>query len=79
VQLIAIGMDQPSKLRETMQHDKLDYTLLSDSDATAAKGFGIAYKVDHATLALRASSVSCMRIQILKYVLRQPKFLKLPS
>jgi peroxiredoxin len=51
VQLIAIGMDQPSKLRETMQHDKLDYTLLSDSDATAAKGFGIAYKVDDATLA----------------------------
>ena len=51
VQLIAIGMDQPSKLRETMQHDKLDYTLLSDSDATAVKAFGIAYKVDDATLA----------------------------
>jgi len=51
VQIIAIGMDQPSKLRETMQHDKLDYTLLSDSDATAVKAFGIAYKVDDATLA----------------------------
>jgi peroxiredoxin len=51
VQLIAIGMDQPSKLRETMQHDKLDYLLLSDSDATAVKAFGIAYKVDDVTLA----------------------------
>ena len=51
VQLIAIGMDQPSKLRETMQHDKVDYTLLSDSDASAVKAFGIAYKVDDDTLA----------------------------
>jgi peroxiredoxin len=50
VQLIAISMDQPSKLRETMQKDRLDYTLLSDSDATAAKAFGISFKVDDATL-----------------------------
>jgi len=50
VQLIAISMDQPSKLRETMQKDKLDYTLLSDSDARAVKAFGISYKVDDATL-----------------------------
>ena len=51
VQLIAISMDQPGKLRETMQKDKLDYTLLSDSDANAVKAFGISYKVDDATLA----------------------------
>ena len=38
VQLIAISMDQPSKLRETMQKDKLDYTLLSDSDAKRREG-----------------------------------------
>ena len=50
MQLIAISMDQPSKLRETMQKDKLDYTLLSDSDAKAVKAFGISYKVDDATL-----------------------------
>src|SRR5271156_6297089 len=50
VQIIAVGMDQPSKLRETMQKDKLDYMLLSDSDATAVKAFGIAYTVDNATL-----------------------------
>jgi peroxiredoxin len=50
VQLIAISMDQPSKLRETMTKDKLDYTLLSDSDANAVKAFGISYKVSDATL-----------------------------
>jgi peroxiredoxin len=50
VQLIAISMDQPSKLRETMEKDKLDYTLLSDSDASAVKAFGISYKVDDATV-----------------------------
>ena len=50
IQLIAISMDQPSKLRETIQKDKLDYTLLSDSDASAVKAFGISYKVDDATL-----------------------------
>src|SRR5271170_5998057 len=42
VQLIAISMDQPSKLRETMQKDKLDYTLLSVSDASVVKAFGSA-------------------------------------
>jgi peroxiredoxin len=50
VQLIAISMDQPSKLRETLQKDKLDYTLLSDSDANAVKAFGISYLVADATL-----------------------------
>jgi peroxiredoxin len=50
VQLIAISMDQPSKLRETLQKDKLDYTLLSDSDASAVKAFGISFKVSDATL-----------------------------
>ena len=50
VQLIAISMDQPGKLRETLQKDKLDYTLLSDSDAKAVEAFGISYKVADATL-----------------------------
>src|SRR5271170_4341638 len=51
VQLIAISMDQPSKLRETSEKDKLDYTLLSDSDASAVKAFGISFVVDDAMLA----------------------------
>jgi peroxiredoxin len=45
-QLLAISMDQPSKLRETPNRDKLDYRLLSDSEAVAAKAFGIAFQVE---------------------------------
>jgi peroxiredoxin len=47
-QLLAISMDQPSKLRETPNRDKLGYRLLSDSDAMAAKAFGIAFQVEDA-------------------------------
>jgi len=50
VQLLAISMDQPSKLRETPNRDKLGYRLFSDSDANAVKAFGIAFKVDDATV-----------------------------
>jgi peroxiredoxin len=49
-QLVAISMDQPSKLKATPDREKLHYRLLSDSDATAAKAFGIAFKVDDATV-----------------------------
>jgi peroxiredoxin len=49
-QLLAISMDQPSKLKATPDREKLHYRLLSDSDATAIKAFGIAFKVDDATL-----------------------------
>ncbi len=50
VQLLAISMDQPSKLRETPHREKLHYQLFSDSDAVAARAFGIAFKVDDATV-----------------------------
>jgi len=50
VQLVAISMDQPSKLKATPDREKLHYRLLSDSDAAAAKAFGIAFKVDDATV-----------------------------
>jgi len=49
-QLLAISPDQPSKLKETPDREKLGYRLLSDSDATAAQAFGIAFKVDDATV-----------------------------
>ncbi len=49
-QLLAISMDQPSKLKATPDREKLHYRLLSDSDAAAAKAFGIAFKVDDATV-----------------------------
>ncbi|MCL4179700.1 MAG: AhpC/TSA family protein [Verrucomicrobia bacterium] len=45
-QLLAISMDQPSKLRETPNRDQLGYRLLSDSEALAAKAFGIAFQVE---------------------------------
>ena len=47
-QLLAISMDQPAKLRETPNRDQLGYRLLSDSDALAAKAFGIAFQVEDA-------------------------------
>jgi len=48
-QLLAISPDQPSKLREKPELQKLTYTLLSDSPMDAAKGFGIAFELDAAT------------------------------
>ena len=50
VQLLAISMDQPAKLKATPDRGKLHYRLLSDSDATAATAFGIAFKVDDKTV-----------------------------
>lgn len=50
VQLLAISMDQPSKLKATPDREKLHYRLLSDSDAAAATAFGIAFKVDDKTV-----------------------------
>ncbi|MBA4149033.1 MAG: AhpC/TSA family protein [Verrucomicrobia bacterium] len=49
-QLLAISMDQPSKLKETPDRENLGYRLLSDSDASAIKAFGLAFKVDDATV-----------------------------
>ena len=50
VQLLAISPDQPAKLRTTPKRDQLGYRLLSDSAALAAQAFGIAFKVDDATV-----------------------------
>lgn len=50
VQLLAISMDQPAKLKATPDREKLHYRLLSDSGAAAATAFGIAFKVDDKTV-----------------------------
>jgi peroxiredoxin len=50
VQLFAISPDQPSKLKETIDKHQIRFPLLSDSDMAAARGFGVAYKLDEATL-----------------------------
>lgn len=48
-QILAISPDQPAKLAETPDREKLGFTLLSDSLMDASKGFGIAFEVDAAT------------------------------
>lgn len=45
VQMLAISIDQPSKLKETPQYDEFSYTLLSDADAEAAEAFGLVFTV----------------------------------
>jgi peroxiredoxin len=50
-QIIAISPDRPAKLAETADKHKMGYTLLSDSTMAAARAFGIAFKLDDATLA----------------------------
>ncbi len=49
-QLLAISPDQPSKLAETPNRDKLHYTLLSDSSVEAARAFGITFQVPDETV-----------------------------
>ncbi|MDX1681252.1 MAG: peroxiredoxin-like family protein [Akkermansiaceae bacterium] len=44
-QLLAISPDQPKKLAETPDLEKLNYQLLSDSQVEAAKAFGLTFKV----------------------------------
>lgn len=49
-QIIAISPDQPARLRESIDKHELNYTLLSDSTAQAAKDFGLAFRVNEKTL-----------------------------
>lgn len=44
-QLIAVSIDKPEKLKESIGKHQLSYTLLSDSRADASTAFGIAFKV----------------------------------
>ncbi|MEX1276996.1 MAG: redoxin domain-containing protein, partial [Bacteroidota bacterium] len=49
-QLIAISPDRPEKLSESLEKHSLGYLLLSDSKLTAAKQFGIVFRVAEQTL-----------------------------
>lgn len=51
VQMVAISIDQPSKLKETPQYEEFSYTLLSDADAEVAEAFGLAFTVPDALVA----------------------------
>jgi peroxiredoxin len=50
-QIIGISPDRPEKLAESIDKHRMAYTLLSDSTMAAAKAFGIAFRLDDATLA----------------------------
>ena len=49
-QILAVSVDRPEVLKETLSDIELSYTLLSDSPADVMKAFGIAYRVDDKTV-----------------------------
>lgn len=49
-QILAVSVDKPEVLKETLSEGELSYTLLSDSPADVMKAFGIAYRVDDKTV-----------------------------
>jgi peroxiredoxin len=49
-QVLAISPDRPEELRKSVVKLDLTYQLLSDSDAELAKAFGLAFRVDDATV-----------------------------
>ena len=49
-QVLAVSPDKPEYLQASKQEKELSYTLLSDSDMQASKAFGLAFKVDSATV-----------------------------
>jgi len=51
-ELIAISPDRPEGLKKAIEENNLNYTLLSDSSAEAARAFGVAFKVSLATRTL---------------------------
>lgn len=46
VQIIAISPDQPESLERYVSENELGYTLLSDSNMSVSKNFGVAFSVD---------------------------------
>jgi peroxiredoxin len=48
-QIVAVSPDRPEKLAATKDKQATTYALVSDSDASGIKGFGIAYRMDDQT------------------------------
>lgn len=48
--VVAISPDRPEELRASLTKTKLSYQVLSDSDMTLTRAFGLAFRVDGATL-----------------------------
>jgi len=51
-QILAVSPDRPAELAHSIEKQSLEYTLLSDSDMLAARSFGLAFRVDDATVDL---------------------------
>lgn len=49
-QIVAVSPDKPEILKESTKKIEMNYRLLSDSDAEAMKGFGVAFRLDDGTL-----------------------------
>lgn len=49
-QIVALSSDAPRYLQETAAKNQTAYRLLSDSDVEAARAFGLAFRVDDATV-----------------------------
>lgn len=49
-QMVGISPDTPKELNLTLDKQKLQYTLISDSKANAMRAFGIAYRLDDKTV-----------------------------
>lgn len=50
IQILAVSPDKPAFLKESMMEHDLNYQLLSDSDMSATKEFGLAFRVDTTTV-----------------------------
>lgn len=50
VQIVAISPDLPDGLKAAIEKDKVDYSLYSDSKSDLIKKFGLAFRVDDATV-----------------------------
>ena len=48
--VVAISPDRPAKLNESMEKGEFKYELLSDADMSLSKAFGLAFRVDDATI-----------------------------
>ncbi|MCZ7586160.1 MAG: redoxin domain-containing protein [Deltaproteobacteria bacterium] len=44
--ILAVSPDRPEKLKESVAKNKVNYTLLSDSDVVAARAFGLGWRMD---------------------------------
>ncbi len=55
-QMVALSPDTPAELKKSLDKNEIEFTLLSDSKANAAKALGFAFRVDDKTVDLYKNS-----------------------